>query len=317
VPGPSVDVGALLSRLGITAKREGRKWSARCPSPEHNDRTPSWYIDDEPAQLNHGHHHCYGCGFGGWPMHLVQAVLGGTTADASKWMRSEAVHVEPSALEATVDTRPARATAPSVVLPAGSVTGTPLGDWPSPPRRYLEARGIDRTEVMEWGLGYAVEGRLAGRVILPLRRLDHSIANYTARTYTDQPRKYLSAEASEQPDLGAVYGEQWWPPTVSRETLVVVEGAFDAIAVSRVTRLPVGALYGSNITPGQFARLATWKRLLVAVDPDAAGAKATALLAGLGRWVKLARVVLEGEDCAALAVRAPRELEARIRSAMT
>jgi len=45
-------------------------WTGHCPLPDHDDRTPSFYVYEDNRA------HCYGCGFHGDVIDLYQAIEG-------------------------------------------------------------------------------------------------------------------------------------------------------------------------------------------------------------------------------------------------
>jgi hypothetical protein len=155
---PEVDAPALLDRLGISYRRKGRALLAPCPLPGHDEKEPSWSIRDEPGEEKHGAHYCFGCARGGGPADLVAAVLRIDLRAAREWIRSGAVFREsdlPAQIVVSVKRSP-----PPFALPDG-VTFAPLGAWPTPARAYLQKRRVDPAQAARWGLGYAVDGRLA------------------------------------------------------------------------------------------------------------------------------------------------------------
>lgn len=303
------DVPALLARLGISAKRKGREWWACCPF--HAERTPSWQIrDDIDDPERHARWRCLGaCHDGGSAIGLVMRILElERPRDAIVWLRDGAVH-EPGAGQigewkpeqgieiATHE----RATRVGFRLPAG-VRFAPLEDWPPVAIAYLESRGVTEEQVDRWGLGYAVDGRLAKRVVLPWRSSAGELGGYTARAYVPgESRKHLEPTKDEGAKEGWIYGEELWAPISEREQLVLVEGAFDGFAVERAG-FYFGAVRGSRLQPGHVARLSTWEIILVASDPDVAGdAFADEVIDTLGRHVRVRRVELpEGTDPAKL-----------------
>lgn len=287
-----VDIPLLLERLGIQAQRRGREWWACCPLPGHEERTPSWQIRDTPDEPErHGLWRCLGqCHEGGTAAELARRVLGlDSVKEAHRWLREGAIALErPAQLGGVELVPPARPAffAPGFKLPAGVVVA-PLDAWPRIPREYvLNERGITAEQVERWGLGYAVDGRLHGRIVMPWRsRPAGPVTGYTARAYLPGLRKYFEPKEDEGAEKGAVYGEEHWPPLAEREVVVVVEGGIDGFAVERATGFPFAAARGSNLVPAHVAKLSTFQRLIVASDPDAAGRKfAAALRAALGRW---------------------------------
>lgn len=290
------DVGETLRRLGIQARKVGREWLARCPNPGHEDRNPSWRVRDEPGHEKHGYHHCHACGFSGGLVGLVADVLEIAPREARAWLGGDE-DVEdrrppppPPAVALAVSRR-------GFAMPVG-VEFAPLARWPTPPRRFAERRGVTAAQVDRWGLGYAVEGRLEGRVVVPYRTPDGAPRGYTARTYGSHPKRYKEADAKERPDRAAMFGEQHWPARGERLLVRVTEGALNALAVERAAGGAVAAIAGSGLREQHAAKLASFERVVVLTDPDAAGDKAAAeILAAVGRHCEVSRVRLpEGTD---------------------
>lgn len=289
-----VDVPALLARLGIRGERRGRALWAPCPY--HEEKEPSWSIIDDVSGSKHGYHHCFGCKEGGGPVALVMQVVGlETPKEAREWLGGASV--ERVAEEVSVRFEQGRSLRPEFVLPQGVVTA-PLGEWVTPARRYAEERGVTPAQVEQWGIGYAVTGRLGGRLVFPVRTAVGRLISYTARTYVGAVKRYLEPGSDEWPDKAAVFGEEWWPE--ARVVVVVTEGALDGLAVQRAAGLPFGAVYGSELLPGHLARLATFDAVVIASDPDPAGDKLFAAIDGAMRArarVSRARLPAKVDPC--------------------
>ena len=287
-----VDVPELVARLGIKAERRGRELWACCPLPGHDEKTPSWQIrDDQGDDERHGRWRCLGkCHTGGSPVGLAMQILNLPAGEAYKWIRSSATNEN---IALAVELLPSPLRKRRFRLPAGVVVA-PLGEWVETARAYAEQRGLTAEQVDRWGLGYAVDGHLAGRIVLPWRTGAGKLVGYTARSFTGSPKKYFEPSTDEGADRAAVYGEEHWPaPGPARDTIAVMEGSFDGYAVERVSGLPIGALAGSYLHPGHLARLSTWRRVIIVSDPDAAGNELlSALRAGLVRWVEVVSATL-------------------------
>lgn len=292
----------LLERLGIRFQAKGNQLWANCPNPDHRERTPSWRMIVEPGNPKNNSHRCYGCGFGGWPVHLVETVLKCSREDARAWLRDiEADPPIPFELGVEHKTLPRK-----FVLPPG-VVFAPFDQWPKVPREYLERdRKVPAWQVVRWGLAYTAPewdketNPLSGRIVFPVRDNTGKLLYYTGRTYLDSKRRYKEPSKAEGANLGAVFGEQHW--RAGRGLVVVTEGALDALAVERACRCQVGGLFGSQLMQGHLTRLSTFHRVLIASDPDNAGNKVVRELEGyLRRTAKVERVEIpEGEDCASL-----------------
>jgi DNA primase len=294
-----VSIERVLERLGIEAKKRAREWHALCPNPEHADRNPSWRIRDEPGSAKHGFHKCWPCGFGGGIADLVQAVLDLDWRAARAWLEEEAGSIKVPRRPMPVEVRVLPVARRAFVLPSGVFLG-PLREWPTPAREYALSRSLTEAQVVRWGIGHAVDGPLAGRIVFPYR-VNGLVRGYTARTYTNHPRRYKEASKREGADPSAMFGEQHWPE--ERDTIYVTEGAINAIAVEvALGGATVAAIAGSDLRAGHAVKLATFARLVLLTDPDEAGDKAARdITAGLGRHAVFSRVRLPpGSDAADL-----------------
>ena len=316
-----VDPEQLLDRLGIRHTRKGRVLWASCPHPDHNDSSPSWRIIDDTDATRHGQHRCYGCGFGGWAIHLVEAVLGCSRQDAREWLRD--ITQDPP-LPFAVEVEYQHAPTGYFKLPHG-VTFPSFDAWPKDARAYAEGRGLAAWQIHRWGIGVA-PGRydrhanpLAGRIVFPVRDVGGKLIGYTGRSYTGSERRYKEPSRAEGADLGAVFGEEHWPK--ERKVVVVTEGAIDALAVERVFpySLPVAGIYGSQLHDGHVNRLSTFEWVLMATDPDRAGNQvANALRDRLRRWSHVVRVDMpEGEDAASLSLKDAQALKDALSSSLS
>lgn len=255
-------VPKLLAALGIDFERRGSAFWASCPTPEHRDSDPSWSMNEE------GSHHCHGCGFGGGPAELVSAVRGCSVGQALRWIREGGLNrgVIPESIRVRLVSRARR-------FAIDGVKFAPLFEWATVPRRYMAGRGVTADQVARWGIGYAVGGRLDCRIVFPIFASDGRAISYHARTFADADRRYLYPRRTEGADPGAMFGETGWPPIEARRssTLVVTEGAFDALAAERAGAEFIAAFGGSDVNPRHILRLSSWGRIVVASDGDSAG----------------------------------------------
>lgn len=315
-----LDVGQLLSALGIAAAHEGSRYVASCPAPGHphpasKASTPSWsMLEGEKA----GSHHCFGCGFGGGPWELVAAVRGLSLEEAGKWVRAElGGHraAEDSDVPLVRVERP-RPRPSEMVLPFGvqvpSVDGSP---WFLPAHEYLTlpvargGRGVAPWQLERWHLGYAVKGRssLRMRVVVPVFTRGR-LLSYVARSFVDdggprydvaspRPNKWtgLVPDPGARPDV-ALFGEPGFEPPVegARRVATVVEGVFGMLAFERAgAPNPCAILGASNLGPEKVELLSQFDLLLVGTDPDEAGERAFGVIRdALCRWTEVRRIPL-------------------------
>lgn len=248
-----------------------------------------------------GQHHCFSCKTGGGLRGLVAHVKDLDLDEAEDWLESLGKDAQPEKRAIRIVEHPSKIGASRFALPR-EVSIKPLEQWPTLARRYAQERGITFQQVDAYGLGYATTSRLAGRLIFPVRDAQCRPVGYSARTFVDDPVRYLTPSSKENPDQGAIFGEHRWPTLFRRESVVVTEGAIDALAVERSTSLPIAAISGSNLDPGQAFRLVTFPEIIVLTDPDLAGDKVARQIAStLSRHTLVRRVRLpEGKDAATM-----------------
>lgn len=286
-------VERALVALGIEAARDGDELVARCPY--HDDQKPSWSINWRGDKT--GLQHCFSCQSGGTLLDLVVYVRKCSYTAGRQWLEDlDAGDQAGPAAAPSVSVRPSSSTRRPFKLPS-EVCCDPLEQWPTPPRRYAQERGITPGQVSGWGLAYAVVGRLGGRLVVPVRDRSGRPAAYMARDYAGEGPRYLYPKAEERPDLDVLFGEQRWPAS-GRERVVVTEGALDALAAERAGAPQVAAIGGSHVRPVHVAKLATFREVVLLTDSDAAGDRAARELgASLGRHSVVRRVRLpEGKD---------------------
>lgn len=292
---PRYDVHRLLSALQIQTKRSGALLWASCPSPDHADSDPSWRMIANPESPKYGQHRCYGCGFGGYPVHLVASVLDLELPDARAWLADYGG----SALPDEVVVQSAAPPLPGDFrLPDGVVTAEEKDprSWPSRARSYLIERGVTLEQALKWNLGYSATGRLYGRIVFPVHDADGRLVSYTGRTFIGAEKRYKEPLLSEGADQSAIFGEEWW----QGNCVVVAEGAFDALACERaLPEWDIAAIFGSQVSSGHLLKLSRFRLVLLASDPDKAGDAAALELGGaLARHAKVARVKFPpGLDC--------------------
>ena len=288
-----VDPVWLLEELGIEYSQRGKYLWCRCPHPDHNDSSPSWRIIADESDERFGQHRCYGCQWGGWPVHLVEAVNGIDRGEAWEWIEANGNSGElPSEVEVVMKHYPLTHQL-HLKLPEGVVLASEEDpyEWPNPVKRYLHSRGITAEQARKWDIGYAIEGDYHHRIVLPIRNEYGELLSYTGRTYNKAPLRYREPKLEEGADVAAVFGPANWGQ--AEDVVVVTEGGFNALAVERVipSSWRVAALYGSNLYPAHLLTLSRFQTVLLATDADGAGNKVSAELAEeLGGSANMARV---------------------------
>jgi DNA primase len=145
------------------------------------------------------------------------------------------------------------------------------------PQEVIDARRLTPADMARWCIGY---DRKQNRVTLPTMDIRGAIVGCTGRAVGEN---HLGGKYYHYPVLDSgsavLYGEHLYDAT--RGPLVLVEGNFDAIALSR--RLPnVLALQGSKLTPKQLSRLTSVlqpESIILLMDNDDAGLAASESIA--------------------------------------
>lgn len=293
-PYARVDVEKLLERLEIKGRETGggRRFEAICPNPNHPEKTPSWFIRNNPGEPYHASHKCQGCGFGGGPLALVMAVNGGDEDDARAYLKDLAA---PPPMPVKIDIEVVHHVPKEFELPPCFVMGRNPEHFPVEHREYLLAR-VPEWQGVRWGLGYVTRckckgKRHANRIAIPVRDERGKLCSYTTRAIGKARAKYVEP-SQEEGAVRAIFGSQYWE---EKKIVVLVEGPFDALAVERVIgkEHAVGALRGSSPHPSTLARLSMFERVILMTDPDKAGQKAREIvLNACSRHCEVVSIVL-------------------------
>ena len=107
------------------------------------------------------------------------------------------------------------------------------------PINYLESRGVKKSDIIKWKIGYCSTGKYAGRVIVPSFGSTGQPNYFVSRSYDNNWKKYLNPTAGKNIIFNELYLD-------FDEDLVIVEGVFDAL-VCGDNAVP---LLGSTLTEG-------------------------------------------------------------------
>lgn len=209
-------------------------------------------------------------------------VRGCDFATAKSFVSSIGQGFEPPKARVSVVARPPNLGRTKFRMPK-EVMFEPLEDWISSAKSYAVGRGISQEEVDTFRLGYAVDGVLSCRMVIPWLGRGNVVAGYSARSFIDEEPKYKTPKETDNADFGVMVGEHLWPEMRSRGIVVVTEGALNGFAVRRVLHsmgkeASIAALGGSEINPTHIIKLSTFGLVIVMTDPDPAGDKAASTI---------------------------------------
>ena len=126
---------------------------------------------------------------------------------------------------------------------------------------YLKSRGIGRTDILRYGIGYCPSGNYSGRIIVPSYDDNFNLNFFVSRSiFEEDLLKYKNPKWSKDV-IGFESFINW------EEPVTLVEGVFDAIT-ARYNAIP---LFGKIIQPRLMEKILLRKppKVIVALDNDA------------------------------------------------
>ncbi len=295
----------LSTLIGRTVKiqKAGREYKACCPF--HNEKTPSFTINDEK-----GFYHCFGCGAHGDAIRWMTDQRGLGFMDAVKELAAEAQMEVPAPDPRAAQRQEQRATLHDVMAAAQDWFVTQFnGIEGAAAREYLKNRGISEKTIREFGFGFAPNSRsklkdvlashgidllveagllikvddkepydrFRGRLMIPIRDPRGRVIAFGGRILGDGEPKYLNSPDTPLFDKGRTLYNLDKASPASRQTgrILVVEGYMDVIALAQAGFKDVVAPLGTALTEHQIERL--WKMVeapILCFDGDNAGKKA-------------------------------------------
>ncbi len=168
--------------------------------------------------------------------------------------------------------------------------------WDAAQQHFLE-KGYKREDLLEAGLavsrqdGSGFYDRFRNRVLFPIRDISGNMTGFGARALSDEDfPKYLNSPQSPLFDKSRLlYGLDLARKSIRKEDrVVIVEGYMDVIGLHQAGFTNVVSPMGTALNEHHFRQLKRFtRRIVMALDPDAAGQKATL------RGLDLAREALD------------------------
>src|SRR5690554_1639454 len=295
----------LSSLIGRTVKvqKAGREFKACCPF--HNEKTPSFTINDEK-----GFYHCFGCGAHGDAIRWMTDQRGLSFMDAVKDLAAEAQMEVPEPDPRAAQRQETRATLHDVMAAAQDWFVAQFnGVEGAAAREYLKNRGITESTIRKFGFGYApdsrgrlkdalsvhgrdqlveagllikVDGRdpydrFRGRLMIPIRDPRGRVIAFGGRILGEGEPKYLNSPDTPLFNKGKyLYGLHLAKGTIRQADLaIMVEGYMDVITCHQFGVTNAVASLGTALTPNQArAILRHTYQVAIAYDGDTAGSMA-------------------------------------------
>lgn len=297
-----VTLSSVVQRR-VKLTRAGREMKGCCPF--HNEKTPSFYVNDDKA-----FYHCFGCGEHGSVIDWVMKQDGLAFRDAIETLAVEAGLEMP--LESPEGQERAKAAAGlhEVTARAAAWFAEQLASAAGAAARgYLDKRGLTGATVTAFGLGLAPDARtklkaaldsvgeaklveagllvtpdegdtydrFRGRLMFPIRDPRGRVIAFGGRILGDGQPKYLNSPDTPLFDKGrTLYNfDKAGPAARKSGRLLVVEGYMDVIALAQAGFVEAVAPLGTALTEAQLGLL--WRVVpepVLCFDGDTAGQRA-------------------------------------------
>ena len=296
-------LSGLIGR-SVKLQKAGREFKACCPF--HNEKTPSFYVNDEK-----GFYHCFGCQAHGDAIRFLTDARGLPFIDAVKEL-ADAAGMELPAPDPQARAKAERALGLYDAMEAAQrffeeqLAGIEGGEA----RAYLQERGISEETRRRFGFGYAPDARgklkgalrefgndklveagllvapegdrepydrFRGRLTFPIRDRRGRVIAFSARILGQGEPKYLNSPETPIFDKGRTLFNIDRAAAASRSSgrVIVVEGQMDVIALDQAGIPEAVAPLGTALTEVQLELL--WKlspQPFLCFDGDSAGRKA-------------------------------------------
>ena len=261
-----VSISRVLTHYGIELHSRGGELRGQCPLPTHtsNNSQDSFSVNVARNLWCCQSISCMdarGGKLGGTVLDLVASMERCSVRDAAErlhdWFGTESPEIPPFAPPA-----------PPLNLPLRfQLRGI---DHQHP---YLQARGIRPATARAFGAGYyGGPGLLHGRVVIPIRNDRHELIAYAGRSLNGEEPKYRLPPGFHKSQVLFNLNRA---RDAGSETVVVVEGFFDAIKVHQAGYRNVVGLMGSNLSGDQASLLQNcFRRVVLMLDGDEAGQRA-------------------------------------------
>lgn len=262
----SVELGPLLRRYQVQLRRSGPAGQYRGSCPIHGGQGQETFH----ANLYKNVFHCFSCGARGTVLDLVAAMDRCSLRQAAGKLAHEiAGHTpSPTVCAQQLVTEKSKPLSPLGFALRGVDSAHP----------YLALRGIDTALAREFGIGfYRGPGIFSGRLVIPVHNACGELVAYCGRTVDGSlPRYRFPAGFPKSQILFNFHRAAATPKSV----VVVVEGFFDGLRLRQAGVRSVVALMGSALyEPQQRILLQRFRRVILMLDGDAAGRRATAEIA--------------------------------------
>jgi hypothetical protein len=264
------DLLAEMGATGIRVSAAKGELHHRCVMPWHDERTPSASLNWKKLVYN-----CFSCHSSGGILWLIAVSRGISGPQAREWLaeRTGAGPDGPDLASLLAEIDALEAARPGSAAPIPRMSARVLDPWRVIHPYLTEMRGVPAGNVVALRVGFAEryplddKGRTGERIIFPHFWGGDLVGWQSRRWYDDGTPKYLST--GDFPRDRTVYAHD-----PDRREAVVVESPMTVLRHHH--HLPLEATFGGEVTEAQVRVLARHERVVLWMDNDEAGWRATA-----------------------------------------
>lgn len=315
-----VDVASSYMKL----QRSGNGYKGLCPF--HGEKTPSFHISPD-KQL----YHCFGCGAGGSVLQFIMAIENLDFVDAVKFLAAKANITLPESENRQTDDKLHRQRQTIYKINSSAAKfyhQTLMKDENKAVQDYFIKRGLDRSTVVGFGIGYAPDSfdactnHLKGegfteqeildsgmarksektgkiydffrnRVMFPIIDVRGNVIAFGGRVTDNSLPKYLNSSDSLVFNKSKSLFALNFAKNHCRDRLILCEGYMDVIALHKAGFKNAVATLGTALTKEHCSIISRYtKEVLICYDSDEAGQKATAAALALFKNLNIRTKVL-------------------------
>lgn len=175
----------------------------------------------------------------------------------------------------------------TIDLPKEFVTLTgKTGPSAAPAIKYLLERGVTRSDILQWKIGYCPDGEYAARIIIPSFNLSGKCNYFIARSYRGDWLRYKNPPVQRNNIIFNHLYVDW------ENDIVLTEGVFDAIVAGNAVPL-LGSTLGESSK--LFAEIIKYDTAVyLALDPDAESKSKTLIRDMMKYGIELYKIDVSG-----------------------
>tara|TARA_B100001123_G_scaffold74689_3_gene84267 strand:+ start:90568 stop:91506 length:939 start_codon:yes stop_codon:yes gene_type:complete len=259
---------------------KGNELLFACPACDHHKRKLSVNLDKNAFK-------CWVCDYRGRNIrHLVRRF--GSYRQLQKWDEISG-RADLSGFDSLFMVSSERNEKQKLDLPEEfeTLTSTKIPATGTYAHKYLMSRGLSRSDIVRWKIGYCFSGEYRNRIIVPSFDEDGDVNYFMARSYNGDSYKYKNPKASKDVVFNELYVD--WDTD-----LVLVEGIFDAIIAGNGVPILGSTLRSDSRLIQKIVRNDT--PVYVALDSDAADKERKIIQTLLKYDVELYKIDVSGYE---------------------